>query len=192
MSATHARPMSTLLIVPIGLVLAAAAVAVSGGAGTVRAGGDHAVEIVNFAYAPQELTIRVGDTVTWTNLDVVAHTATSTSGAFDSGDLEQGESYSLTFDAAGTYDYLCTPHPSMTGRIIVLEAAPAATPAPPAAGGPAPTAAPATGSGGSLPDVRMEEPRADWMTPAGVGLLALALLIAVAGSARRAFQRRRA
>lgn len=126
----------------------------------------HAVEIADFAFAPATLTITVGDTVTWTNRDAVAHTATSTTGVFDSRDLEQGESYSVTFTAPGTYDYLCTPHPSMTGRVVVVAAAATpvpATPAPasatpvPTSGAPAPASAtPAPTSGAPLPDVAME------------------------------------
>jgi amicyanin len=87
----------------------------------VRA-ANHAVAIAEFAFAPETLTITAGDTVTWTNEDAVIHTATGVNGAFDSGDLDQGESYSLTFTTPGTYDYLCTPHPMMTGRIVVVAA----------------------------------------------------------------------
>jgi amicyanin len=184
-SAASSRRSSIAVVAALGLLLALAGLALTGTA-PVRAGGDHLVEIVDFDYAPREITISVGDTVTWTNLDAVAHTATSTTGAFDSGDLEQGESWSLTFTSPGTYEYLCTPHPSMTGRIVVeAAAAPMPTSTPGAA--PSPTPAP----GASLPDVRMEEPRADWMTPAGIGLLGLALLLGPAGSARRALRRRR-
>jgi hypothetical protein len=62
-------------------------------------------------------------------------------GAFDSGDLEEGESYSLTFTTPGTYDYLCTPHPNMTGRIVVVAAAATAAPSAPATGGGLPNVA---------------------------------------------------
>ena len=111
------------------------------------------------------LTIAVGDTVTWTNRDTVVHTATSVNGAFDSGDLDVGESYSLTFTAPGTYDYLCTPHPSMTGRIVVVAAA--ATPAP---------------SGSGLPNVAM--PATPGSTPLLVALGMIATM-AAAGLALR-------
>ncbi|CAN5549075.1 hypothetical protein BH23CHL10_BH23CHL10_00970 [soil metagenome] len=143
----------------------------------------HAVEIADFAFAPATLTITVGDTVTWTNQDAVAHTATSTTGVFDSGDLEQGESYAVTFTAPGTYDYLCTPHPSMTGRVVVVAAA--ATPVPstpaPASATPAPT------SGAPLPDVAMER-------EAGINLaqiLGVAFLVLGAGIAAVRVRQRR-
>lgn len=77
------------------------------------------VNIEGFAFNPKEIEISVGDTITWTNLDSVRHTATSDNGVFDSGLLSNGESWSYTFSEAGTYDYHCTPHPSMKGTIIV-------------------------------------------------------------------------
>lgn len=78
-----------------------------------------AVSIKNFAFSPQSLTVSKGTTVTWTNNDSVGHTATSTSGVFDSGLLSLGKSFSYTFSNTGTYSYKCTPHPYMTGSIIV-------------------------------------------------------------------------
>lgn len=96
------------------------------------------VTISDFAFSPATVTITAGDSVTWTNADPVVHTATSTTGAFDSGDIAQGESFSVTFTTPGTYDYFCTPHPTMTGQIVVQAAAPAA---PSPAGGPLPNVA---------------------------------------------------
>lgn len=123
MNASLDRPRPILLAAVAALLLASLAVAPARGA-------THEVAIVDFAFAPATLTITVGDTVTWTNEDAMIHTATSVNGAFDSGDLDQGESYSLTFTTPGTYDYLCTPHPSMTGRIVVVAAAAPPSPAP--------------------------------------------------------------
>jgi plastocyanin len=65
------------------------------------------------------LTIPVGTTVTWTNEDSTMHTATAVDGSFDSGYLDQGESFSFTFEAPGEYEYLCTPHPWMRAKVIV-------------------------------------------------------------------------
>ena len=164
------RPMSA--VVAVIATVAAAGLLLLGSATAQHArAGSYAVEIVDFAFSPQTLTIRVGETVTWTNADPVVHTATSTSGAFDSGDLDQGESYSVTFTVPGTYDYLCTPHPQMTGSIIV-EAAPATA---------APTLAPtvAPSGGGPLPNVAV--PVSPWPVPqlAGVALLMLSAVAAV-------------
>ncbi len=77
----------------------------------------HQVSIKGFAFTPQEVTIKVGDTVTWTNEDAARHTVTG--GAWDSGDLAQGQNYSRLFAQAGTYDYTCTYHPNMKGKVIV-------------------------------------------------------------------------
>lgn len=78
------------------------------------------IEIKNFAYSPSILTIKKGDTVTWTNMDSVKHTVTSDTGKeLDSQLLTNGESYSHTFDTAGIFAYHCTPHPYMKARVIV-------------------------------------------------------------------------
>jgi plastocyanin len=82
---------------------------------------DESVTIASFAFTPATVTISVGDSVTWTNQDGTAHTATA-SGTFDSGNLAGGASYTATFSTAGTFDYLCSIHPSMTGRVVVQAA----------------------------------------------------------------------
>jgi plastocyanin len=81
--------------------------------------GGNSVTISNFSFSPSNLTVSAGTTVTWTNNDAVAHTSTSNSGAWDSGNIAQGGTFSFTFDSTGTYPYHCTPHPQMTGQIIV-------------------------------------------------------------------------
>ncbi|HUS36356.1 MAG TPA: PQQ-dependent sugar dehydrogenase [Verrucomicrobiae bacterium] len=77
------------------------------------------VNIRNFAFDPATTTIQVGDTVTWINNDLIQHTATSDSGAFNSGFLSQDQSFSHTFSAAGSFPFHCTPHPDMAGTIVV-------------------------------------------------------------------------
>lgn len=80
----------------------------------------YSVDIEDFAFASETLTIKVGDTVTWTNRDSAGHTVTSDSGSkLDSILLKKGQSYSHTFNEVGTFDYHCTPHPYMKGIIIV-------------------------------------------------------------------------
>jgi plastocyanin len=76
------------------------------------------VDAKNFAFDPKTVTIKVGQTVTWTNQDSVTHTVTG-DGGIDSDDLSKGKSYSKTFDTEGTFDYHCSPHPQMTGQVIV-------------------------------------------------------------------------
>jgi plastocyanin len=79
----------------------------------------NAVDITGFAFSPETLTISIGDTVTWTNKESATHTATADGGEFDSGNLGNGDTFSHTFTAAGTYTYYCKIHTSMTATIIV-------------------------------------------------------------------------
>jgi plastocyanin len=84
------------------------------------------VAIRNFAFQPAELEVEVGTTVEWVNEDPVPHTVTSgtpgsPTGVFDSGALNQGDSFSFTFRQPGTYEYFCRLHPSMRGRILVRQ-----------------------------------------------------------------------
>lgn len=87
------------------------------GAGTVGA-ADRDVAISGFSFSPRTVTVGVGDSVTWTNSDAQTHTATSGT-AWDTGDIGNGESASITFRRAGTYDYICAIHPTMTGTVVV-------------------------------------------------------------------------
>ena len=82
----------------------------------------NSVSISGFSFGPSSLTIDTGDSVTWTNNDGASHTATSTSGpaTFDSGAISGGGTYSFTFTTAGTYDYRCDIHTSMTASITVV------------------------------------------------------------------------
>jgi plastocyanin len=80
---------------------------------------EQAVNIANFAFDPPTLDIAAGTTVTWTNQDSAAHTATADDGSFQSGKLDQGKSYSFTFDTPGTYNYHCEFHANMTATITV-------------------------------------------------------------------------
>jgi plastocyanin len=76
------------------------------------------VMIDNFTFAPAELTVKVGDTVTWTNRDDIPHTVVS-AGKFRSKAMDTDNSYSFTFASAGDYKYFCSLHPHMTGMIKV-------------------------------------------------------------------------
>lgn len=77
------------------------------------------VEIKDFIFNPDTITVPAGTTVTWTNRDSGPHTVTSTSGIFDSGVIDHGESFSYTFQDPGTYGYYCMIHPYMKAKIIV-------------------------------------------------------------------------
>jgi|SRR6188768_1462579 len=79
------------------------------------------VEIVDFAYDPDPVTVQVGGKVTWLNQDSAPHTATAEDGSFDTGTLEEGKLKSETFKQAGTYAYICEIHPDMHGTVEVVE-----------------------------------------------------------------------
>jgi plastocyanin len=79
---------------------------------------DTSITIDNFTFAPAELTVKVGTTVTWTNHDDIPHTIVS-AGKFRSKALDTDNSFSFTFTAAGDYKYFCSLHPHMTGTIKV-------------------------------------------------------------------------
>jgi plastocyanin len=77
------------------------------------------VSIVDVAFAPVDIEVPVGTTVDWTNEDPFAHTVTARDGAFDSGTMDGGGTFSQAFEEPGTFDYFCAIHPSMTGTVTV-------------------------------------------------------------------------
>jgi amicyanin len=77
------------------------------------------VTIQSFKFSPSTLTIKVGSTVTWTNMDGAPHNIKSEDNTLDSPDLSRGQSWSFTFTNPGTYNYICGIHPSMKGSITV-------------------------------------------------------------------------
>jgi plastocyanin len=68
---------------------------------------------------PASFTVKAGTTVTWVNRDTTPHTVTSTSGVYDSGNMDGGAVYKFTFTKPGTYEYVCTYHTWMKGAITV-------------------------------------------------------------------------
>jgi plastocyanin len=111
-----------VLILATALIVTAIACDDGGGdtGTTAAAAAEENVEIVDFAFNPGELTIAAGTTVTWTHGDPdVPHTATSDDDVFDSGNLNEGDEFSFTFDEAGTFPYFCSVHPTMEGTIVV-------------------------------------------------------------------------
>ena len=113
--------MKKLLVVTV-LCMLVAALLISAGCGkkaqtTTPKTSTNAVEIVNFAFNPDTITVAAGTEVTWTNNGNTAHTVTGTN--FESGEIQPGQSYKHTFSSAGTYDYHCSIHTSMTGQVVV-------------------------------------------------------------------------
>jgi plastocyanin len=93
----------------------------AGGSGsTPGSGPSEQVTIRDFAFDPPDLSISVGTTVTWTNEDNTTHTVTGRDNdVIASPDLDQGDTYSVTFSQAGTFHYLCSIHTNMTGTVTV-------------------------------------------------------------------------
>jgi Icc protein len=82
-------------------------------------GANAEVKIDNFSFGPQDLTVAVGTTVTWTNRDDIPHTVVSTDGVFKSNVRDTDEKFSYTLTQAGSYPYFCSVHPKMVGKVVV-------------------------------------------------------------------------
>jgi|SRR5215472_9123737 len=89
------------------------------GASTDQAAPTRTIVIKAMKYQPEQLEVRAGDTVEWSNEDFVAHTVTARDKSFDSGKIAPGGSWKVTLTKAGTIDYGCIPHPNMKGRLVV-------------------------------------------------------------------------
>jgi amicyanin len=76
-------------------------------------------EALSWGFDPGSITVHVGDTVTWTNTGGLPHTVTADDGSFDSELLNSSQTWTHTFDTAGTFAYHCTPHPWMKATIVV-------------------------------------------------------------------------
>jgi plastocyanin len=77
------------------------------------------VLIDHFKYQPEILTVHVGDTVEWKNVDIVPHTVTAVDRkVFDSGRIVKGAAWRFTVTKKGAYDYACTLHPNMKAKLI--------------------------------------------------------------------------
>ena len=91
---------------------------------TGSASGFGTVTISDFRFEPTTLNVTVGTTVRWTNGDGAPHTATAKDGRFDTGRLDKGDSGVITFKTPGIFEYKCSFHPSMEGRVVVAENTP--------------------------------------------------------------------
>jgi plastocyanin len=79
------------------------------------------IAIENFTFRPPVLTVPVGTKVTWINSDDVPHTATSTQKVFASPTLGTDDRFEFVFDKPGTFEYFCTVHRHMVGKVIVTK-----------------------------------------------------------------------
>jgi len=78
-----------------------------------------AISKTDTAYSPNPISVRVGESVTWTNNDTIAHTSTADGGAWNSGTIAAGASFTQTFSSAGSFPYHCSFHPGMIGTVTV-------------------------------------------------------------------------
>ena len=154
-------------------------------------------------FSSASLTIAVGDTVTWRNADDRPHTVTSNDGAFDSGNLDEGQGFSFTFSEPGTYTYRCDYHSEMQATIVV-EAESAVAPASggstargtdaPASGEDGATAAAASHAPGheaGQPDTALQAPVSlAWIAPLLIGLGLVAFAFGLVPPAREAARER--
>lgn len=127
------------------LTIGGALAGCSGDGDSGNGNGGNTVDMTDdLTFEPADITVAVGDTVTWENVGTVPHTVTAygdqipdgaaffASGGYSSaqaardgypgdGEIPGGETYSHTFDTAGTYEYFCVPHEGagMTGTVTV-------------------------------------------------------------------------
>jgi plastocyanin len=181
-----------------GTALAAVVLCLFAFAGSASAAGPTAISIIDRSFSPADATVQVGDTVTWTVTQAIADPHSVTSGtptensgkAFDSKATlhVNGDTFSQTFNAAGSYPYYCIIHPSeMHGTITVVAAgesgAPAATGGPASSGSPAASGSPAPGI---LPEVdRPTVSGTDKLIAGGILGVTLVLLFGAASLWRR-------
>ncbi len=79
-----------------------------------------AFALTTTAYAPDTVSVKVGDSVKWVNNDNISHTSTANNGTtFNSGTIAPGGSFTTTFNTAGTFQYHCAIHPGMVGTVTV-------------------------------------------------------------------------
>lgn len=141
------------------------------------ASGGSTVTMADFSYSPATITVSPGDTVTWTNAGP-AEPHTATGDGFDTGEVAVGSSGSATFAQPGTFPYVCTLHPQMTGTVEVVAAEAddqqgdevGATPAAPGSEAAAVAAPDAAGTASKLPSTGLV---ALPLAAIGFGLLAL-------------------
>ncbi|HET7676378.1 MAG TPA: plastocyanin/azurin family copper-binding protein [Candidatus Limnocylindrales bacterium] len=90
-------------------------------AATAGGTGGSAVSIVDFAFEPKDISVKIGTTITWTNTGSAPHTVKWSDGTPESQQLGNGGTYMRTFDTAGSFAYVCGIHGRMTGTVTVTE-----------------------------------------------------------------------
>ncbi len=173
-------------------------VAIAGAMGMLYAGiqipGEavavNSVTIGDNFFQPASISVQAGSAVEWKNTGTLPHTATASSGSFDSGMLRKDQTFSQVFEVPGTFSFNCLFHPEMVGSVVVEAAAqptaaPTAAPAAntqsqPQAQQPAAPAAPQASAPGTLP-VGGGPPIDPGMARGAMALVALGVLFALIG-----------
>ena len=120
-SAPARRYRAPVLILSLAVALVAAGTLTGHAAQHAKrtAGHAHTVIIEGMAFKPQVIVVHPGDRITWINKDLFPHTVTSTAGKFDSHLIDPDASWTYVARKPGEYDYVCTLHVTMKGRIEV-------------------------------------------------------------------------
>jgi plastocyanin len=84
-----------------------------------KSSAETAIKIDNFTFTPATVTVPAGSTIRWTNHDDIPHNVVSEDKSFKSKAMDTDEQFSYTFTKPGTYNYFCSIHPKMTGKIVV-------------------------------------------------------------------------
>jgi plastocyanin len=108
-----------VVVVPLIAVIAVVATGSESQDGGASAVAADTVDIKDFAFAPQRLSVKTGTAITVANEDGVTHTFTANDGAFDTGDVNGGRRVRVTVDRNGTFAYHCDIHPFMRGTVQV-------------------------------------------------------------------------
>ncbi|MFY0612839.1 MAG: cupredoxin family copper-binding protein [Hyphomicrobiaceae bacterium] len=80
---------------------------------------EHIVEIEKFKFVPEQLTVRLGDTIKWINRDIAPHTATARDRTWDTKRLKKGEAMSVVVSEGMQMDYFCLYHPHMKAKLVL-------------------------------------------------------------------------
>ncbi len=169
----------------IAMISAAIGLLITGISMTGEAMAVNVVSVGDNFFAPQAMTVPVGSAIEWRNNGNLPHTATADSGTWDSSMLKKGQTFSQSFEAPGTFTYICSFHPEMVGTVVVeAPAAPTAPPAPAGDAQPVQQAAPSSSGdlgAGVLPNGGGPPGMDGTMFQGAAGLAAVGALLMVVG-----------
>ena len=115
----HWKITARLAAFGLGMWLVAAMPEAPSAGEAAAAANSAAIRIDNFNFTPPTLIVAPGTTVTWTNADDSPHSVREKDGKFKSAALDTDDSFSQTFTAPGEYEYFCSIHPRMVGKVVV-------------------------------------------------------------------------